>query len=91
MPDIEFTQYLRPDGHRRQLLIDRPAEVYAKAQRIVAAGYRLEVEHLQHNLGVSLTIFSRAEDMDVAGELVANGPEVPEAVDRLILNFEGEL
>jgi hypothetical protein len=82
---IPFIQYLRPDGHPRDIWIERPEEVVAKANRILQAGFRFEAEVLSNEM-VNLTI--SATDGDYAGELCENGPGVAEAVDRLILNFE---
>lgn len=86
MPLIEFTQYLRPDGRKNPVSIDRPGPVYRKAKDIVRAGYRLECEVLNDETTVSLTI-TNDRDGDVACELVPNGTEVPNAVDRLIEAF----
>lgn len=38
MPEIPFTQYLRPDGHPIEVTIDRPQEVYDKAIEIENRG-----------------------------------------------------
>lgn len=87
MPDIEFIQYLRPNGRRRPVSVDRPEDVADKAALIVAAGYRLECEEL--NTGhVSLTIFDPDDEVDVGIEVVPNGPDVPDAVDKLIMSFD---
>jgi hypothetical protein len=85
MADIPFTQYMRPNGRQVVVSIDRPAEIAAKAEKIIARGFRFECEHLTTG-HASLTI---ADDRgDHAIEVVANGPEVPLAVDRLITNFD---
>ena len=87
---IPFRQYMRPNGRQVETGIDRPEEIEAKAQAIIEAGHRFELEHLGTALGlpdVSLTIFNLEKEMDVAIELCRNGPEVPAAVDKLILEF----
>lgn len=89
MPEIPFTQYLRPDGRAIPVTIDMPDEVHAKAIAIIAAGYRFEVEHLTTG-HASLTIFDPGEEVDVAIEVVPNGPEVPEAIERMVLGFKLE-
>jgi hypothetical protein len=89
MPDIPFTQYLRPDGRINPVTIDVSDEVHAKAMRIIAAGYRFECEHLTPGYA-SLTIFDPEDEVDVAIEVVPNGPEVPEAVNRMVLGFKLE-
>ena len=85
MPDIEFTQYLAPTGRKASVRIDRPEPVHAKAQEIAGKGFRFEVEILSTG-DVSLTIAD--DDGDHAIEVVPNGPEVPAAVDRMILGFQ---
>lgn len=84
--EINFTQYLRPDGRAVPVRIARPVEIAAKAEAIIARGFRFECEQLSSG-DVSLTITDPDEgDMDI--EVVPNGPEVPAAVDRLIERFE---
>lgn len=86
---IPFTQYLRPDGRRRLVKVERPPAVEAKAHKILERGYRFECEMLDVEPplpDVSFTITD--EDGDQAIELCRNGPEVLEAVDRLIMAFE---
>ena len=83
---IPFTQYLMPDGRTKQIEIDRPANIEAKAAEIIAAGCRLEAEVLLTG-EVSFTVFNPETEEDEACELSRNGPEVLDAVDRLILNF----
>jgi len=83
---IPFIQYLRPDGRKIYAEISRPEEVELKAGQIMAAGFRFEVEILTTGQ-VSMTI-TNDEDGDVATEIIpCNGPEVPEAVDRMIMNW----
>jgi hypothetical protein len=86
---ITFTQYLRPDGRKKEVYIERPTEVEARAAELQALGYKLECEVLGVEPplpDVSLTISDGQQD--VAIELCCNGPEVPTAVDRLILSFK---
>lgn len=87
MSEIPFTQYLLPDGRKRETGIDRPDEVAAKAQRIIDAGHRFEAEVLTTG-DVSLTIHNIADEEDVAIKVVPNGPGVGEAVDELVKSFE---
>jgi hypothetical protein len=81
---IPFTQYLRPNGRRTEVRIERPKDVYEKAMNIIDAGYRFEAEVLTTG-DISLTITGK--DDDCACEVVLNGPEVPLAVDRMINRF----
>jgi len=85
--DIKFTQYFLPDGRQKEVFIDRPKDVAEKAERIAAAGYKLECEVLMTG-HVSLTIFDPNQEIDVANEVCNNGPAVPESIDKMILGFE---
>ena len=86
MTAIPFTQYLMPDGRAAEVSIDRPDEIAAKAQRIIAKGYRFECEMLSDRQTISLTI-TDPDEGDVEIEVVENGPDVPLAVDRMIERF----
>jgi len=78
---IEFTQYLRPDGRKEKITIDRPEHVELIAREFIKAGGRFEAEVLSTG-EVSLT--AHYDDEDVAIEICANGPAVEPAVDRLV-------
>ena len=88
MPDIAFTQYLRPNGRTTEVSIDRPEEISALADKIISDGFRFECEELQTG-HASLTIAGPEEDEDI--ELVMNGPGVPDAVDRLVKRFAAKI
>ena len=83
--DIEFTQFLMPNGRRTTVWIERPDDIVNKAQEIRTAGFRFETEMLGDYQTISLTIAK--DDDDYAIELVPNGPRVPEAIDRMISDF----
>lgn len=78
---IPFTQYLLPDGRTRQESIERPVEVETVARSFIAAGGCFEAEMLGDGQ-VSLT--AELGETCVAIEIVPNGPEVPNAVDRIV-------
>ena len=80
---IPFTQYMRPSGRPMPTSIQRPADIAAKAEAIMARGLVFECEMLADGT-ISLTI-TDPDEGDVDIELVRNGPDVPAAVDRLIL------
>ena len=83
---IPFTQYFMPDGRKEPVEINRSEEVEVKAHQIIASGFRFEIEVLTTG-EVSMTI-TNDEDGDMAIEIVSgNGPEIPEAVDRMIMNW----
>lgn len=80
---IEFTQYLRPDGRERKVTIDRPAEIERLAYQIVhKLGGTFTVEELM--TGEAAVACETPEDGDIALEVVPNGPQVPDAVDRMV-------
>ena len=86
MPDIEFIQYKMPDGRQIPVNINRPQEVYDKAMEIENEGYIFEAEVLTTG-EVSFTIFDPDRDMDLAIEVCLNNTQVPETVDKLIMEF----
>lgn len=84
MPEIHFTQFMRPAGRPVDVSIDRPTPVAALAERLIQRGYGFECEQLSTG-EVSLTIVDEHGDQDI--EIVANGPDVPLAIDRMIERF----
>lgn len=84
---IPFTQYMLPNGRRVSTEIDRPPEVEAQAEKVLALGghvdYAFESEVLTNGM-VSLTLADRIEGVDVLIELCPNDLAVPDAVDRLV-------
>jgi len=81
---IPFTQYLRPNGRRNEVTIERPKEICDKAWSIIDEGYRFEAEVLTTGY-VSLTISKNSEDHAI--KVINNGPDVPLAVDNMVNNF----
>lgn len=81
--EIRFTQYLRPDGRKRVVSIERPASVVEAAHKLIKAGYRFECEELSTG-HASLTVVDPDDEGDIAIQVVPNGPAVPDAVDRLV-------
>jgi hypothetical protein len=80
---IPFTQYVRPDGRKRPVTINRPAEIEAKARALLLMGLRLEAEELTTGQ-VSFTVYDPVKEEDIVQEIVSNGPGVGAAVDRLV-------
>lgn len=78
---IPFTQYLRPNGRKSQIAIERSAEVEAKAQKIIEAGYGFECEMLQTG---EIHLDCCNMEQQIASEVVPNGPQVIAAVDRVV-------
>jgi hypothetical protein len=85
---IEFTQYLRPDGRRTLTEIDRPPKIEALARQIVERGGRFESEHLTTG-HASFTVAYMGDD--IAIRVCQNGPDVPAAVDQLVIDAAGKL
>jgi hypothetical protein len=82
---IPFTQYLRPDGRRTDVSIDRPADVEAMANVFISAGGCFECEELLTGHASLTAVFPLNEGPeDIAIEVVPNGPPVEAAVDRLV-------
>ena len=82
---IEFTQFLLPNGQRKTVLIERPSEIEALADKFIAGGGWFECEVLTTGQ-VSLTACMNRDDgdNDLEIEVVNNGPDVVDAVDRLV-------
>lgn len=91
---ISFTQFLRPDGRRGAVTIERPPDIEDLAKEIMRAGCRFEIEVLTTSQ-VSMEIVRDVPDPDIddsiAIEICDNGPEVPLAVDRLVKTAAHEL
>jgi len=88
MPEIPFTQYLRPNGRKAEVSIDRPDEIANLAHRIIERGFRFECEHLTTG-HASLTIAGPDDDEDI--EVVQNEPDVPIAIDRMVKRFASKI
>lgn len=91
--DVAFTQYLRPHGERRPVLIDRSPDIATVAAGLVTAGCRFDIEVLTTG-HVSMTIEqddAEGETHVLAQRVVPNGPEVPTAVDELVMEANGLL
>ena len=80
---IPFTQYLLPDGRKRQTEMFVPEALHSKAMKIIDAGYVFESEILTNGT-VSLTIADPSIEEDVEIQLCENGPKVKEAIAALI-------
>lgn len=87
---IPFTQYLMPDGRKRETSIDRGDDVERMAHEIIDKGYRFEIEMLQTGQ-ISMTVSDPEEEEDVACEICNNGPDVPPTVDRLVTEAHARL
>jgi hypothetical protein len=85
--NIEFTQYLLPDGRTKLVTIDRPDEIAFKAQSLIDAGCKLEIEMLttgEISMSVEREPVNDDDDGVLAMEICFNGPDVPVRVDKMI-------
>jgi hypothetical protein len=73
---------MRPNGRKQLASIDRPENIERIAATLADRGVTFEAEVLVTN-EVSLT--AELDDETLAIEVVPNGPQIPEAVDRLVL------
>lgn len=80
---MKLTQYLLPDGRTREVTIDRDGEVELMASAVESHGWRFECEILRTGQ-VSVTAFDPVDEVNVAIEVVPNGPVVAEATDRVV-------
>ncbi len=84
--EIEFTQYLMPDGKQKKITIDRPNAIAEKAKQLLEKNCRFEIEMLTTG-HISMTIEQdgvRKEPAILAHEICSNGPEVITRVDKII-------
>ncbi|HUW30903.1 MAG TPA: hypothetical protein VM223_04770, partial [Planctomycetota bacterium] len=70
-------------GRKRQIEFPATRKMFVLAKRILSHGWRFEAEVLSTG-EVSFTVFDPVEEIDVAIELSANGPEVTGAMKRLV-------
>ena len=86
MMAIQFTQFIRPDGRRKLISIERPADIEDKARKITAAGCVFECENLQNG---KIYLDCCNSEAEIAIEIVPNNEAVPAAVDAIVnLAFE---
>ena len=86
---IPFTQFLRPNGERRQVSFDCDPALQVKADKLIEFNARFECEVLITGQ-VSFTVEhedNKGEEYTLAIEVVQNAPEIIKAaVNRLIQN-----
>lgn len=78
---VEVTQYMRPNGRAVLMHTDISDAFEAPYSVIRMRGWRLAAEHLQDG-AISLTV--EDDEQDFAHEIVANGPEVHPAIERIL-------
>lgn len=83
--EIPFTQYLLPDGRKRQTSIEVAPEVANKARSIIRCGLSFECELLI--TGQASFTITDPEEGDVDIRVIPNGPGVREAIEEMVRDF----
>jgi hypothetical protein len=78
---VNFTQFLRPNGHKQIIIITVPEEYEARAKELTDAGYKFEIEVLRNGV-VSMECCDEEDCLSM--QLVDNGPKVPDMVKVLV-------
>jgi hypothetical protein len=90
MPQIPFTEYVRPNALKRDVHIDRPQAIYDKALAIRKQGLELTLEKLPWG-DVSLCISDTFAEEDLKIHIALNNQEdINKGVDQLITEFDLE-
>ena len=88
--DIEFTQYMLPDGRTRLITIDVDEETGKIAHALQENGVRLDIEILTTGV-ISMTAEMSDDDENLlAIELCPNGPGMEDVVTKLIATANKE-
>lgn len=78
---IEFTQFLFPNGNRKQVQMSVDKESFDKYKKLKKLGFSFEIENNKGSVWMSCINYDT--DM-VVNTIVPNGPEVPIAVRKVI-------
>lgn len=84
---IPFTRFVLPNGRREQTEIKRGPDIELKAEWLLGLGYKFEIEVLTTghvHMDCSHPTLEVLDDPVVANEVCPNGPEVLDAVDRMV-------
>jgi hypothetical protein len=93
MGTIEFVQYLVPSGQRLSY-VDRPDVICEKARHLKERGCSLEIRRIGSRVRIRV---SEREGRVVYQDSASNGPQVLEAIDRVlsaavdVLEWNGEV
>jgi len=87
--EIPFTRYTLPNGKTSNYMFQTTrSDVYDKAKSILSTGtYKFEIEILTTG-EVSATIHNKETEVDVAIAVELNVPELAEAIEQMIINFD---
>ena len=83
MRTITFTEYIRPNGRKKEVELECPSDTKHKADGLVRKGYRFECETLPDKT-ISLTAVDPNDEGDVAIELCGRRSAIPNAVRSLV-------
>jgi hypothetical protein len=85
MTEIPFTQFLRPNGDRRQTFIDVPHKVALLAQRFIEEGGAYTSELVQAGIVSLCAEFTLdGERQDIVCLIAPNGPGIEQAVEKVV-------
>lgn len=86
MLTIPFTQFLLPDGRKREMTIEVVPEVAEMASNLIADGYKFEIEILTNGM-VSASVEKPESHEDdpqtLAMKIMPNGPGMQEAIEEM--------
>lgn len=87
MTQVPITQYLLPDGRKRDISIDVPDSLAPKLKKIAKAGLSIEAEVLTTTeVSFTLACHKYAADYDIL--ICTNGPGARESLITLIERFD---
>lgn len=87
MSTVRFTQFIRPNGKRREIQLTVDEETKIKATMLQEDGYNFEIEILRDDVTVSMEVCKEDEEGEIdtlSLRLVTNGPLVPQTVQEMI-------
>ena len=85
MTEIPFTQFLRPNGERRQTFIDMPHRIALLARRFIEEGGTYTSEAMRGGMVSLCAEFTlEGERQDIVCMVAQNGPGIERAVEQLI-------
>jgi hypothetical protein len=85
MPNVPFTQYLRPDGRRTATTIDMPQDIADLAQEFIAAGGSYTSELLPgDDVSLCAEFEVEGERRDIVCVVCFNNSSVPDSVEELV-------
>lgn len=79
--NVEVTQYLMPDGRKRECTTEISDNVKGLYEEMIQSGYKFEAEMLRTG-DISVTISNDEEDID--SRFIENGPGVQNALVEML-------